>query len=800
MADIDAKLGAAVPGGQMRADLRESPTRRDSANKGPQKYALGMAEVVLVDHKRMLVNLRILSGENVVREAVPISWPGAGRRHFFGSMPEQGDMCVVGWGMLESGSSRRPFIVAWVVPDATLGYDWLPTQPFGPNEFGLSPKLKEQLKGVAGRYRHKLRTMNPGNIVASSSQGSDLVLDESVMLSNRRGNEVRLRDQDQAFIVRSLQQFHAGAGFRAYSGMVQRDANLLPTQMFADTIAWEAARQADETGQAIVDSELEGSEYTKGFLTPDGVFQRDEGDNPLTEVAFPASVDPYDFLKRGLFIDKLGYARGKVTGDAIYGGKSLYRVSISGVNGANDTSSGIFTEHRIEVAHTADGTLPVTEQTDGFDANRLPPGNPEDVDPLGPSADAPFIESVLGTVVGNDPYTEKGRELYGLPLKATIFSGGVRSPGMSSAIGSEIETQAATLFSVRPPITPNAKPTFWSVAKDGRLMASIEGPGKLWSAEIAALAGIRIGAGSEASGRAIQADLDGAFIVHSRRGENSGNIGIELAADGGAVRIFAGGSTTVGGVAARNAPTGQGEGGLPGLILESATNVLLKASKTLTLSATRLDLDKIQELNVLANTGLNFQSGDGISHSSNTHAQSTMGKAEYTFSGPKNGLPTNGAVRDTKIIANPATGFPGGPADQYFLLYGDRIETLLAGNHLTTLVVGNQLYTVGTGSFIATATGSTLALSAAGAVLVGAATTFVAAPGATTIQAGALLSLTGATMALTAAGFAFNSVFGLHSIPPQVPGAVLTDGCINPITGLPFALGGTLGIQTIRVN
>jgi hypothetical protein len=295
-------------------------------------------------------------------------------------------------------------------------------------------------------------------------------------------------------------------------------------------------------------------------------------------------------------------------------------------------------------------------------------------------------------------------------------------------------------------------------------------------------------------------DLDGSLSVTSREGEGSGNFGINLTSEKGAVRLYAGGTTSVGGIAQRNAPAGEGEGGLPGLWLESATNVLVKAGKTLTLSATRLDLDKIQELNVLANSGLNFQSGDGISHSSNSYQQAVMGKAEHTYSGPKGFNPTNGAMRETQFIANPATGFPGGTADKYFLLYGDRAETYTAGNHRSTIAVGNRVYTVGAGTYTATAGGSTVNLSSAGAVLQGAGTAQVIGAGATSITAGALLSLTGATMAFTAAGYAFNSAAGLLSLPPQVPGAVLTDGCIDPLTGFPFAAGGTLGVLALRVN
>ena len=785
--------------GKIRAELGENQNAKASANKGPQKYALGFAQVVRVDHKKLQVDILLLTGETVLKRAVPISWPGAGRRHFFGAMPEPGDMCIVGFGPGESGLRRAPFIMSWVVPGPTTGYDWIPTQPFSTEELGLTPKLAEQLRGVASRYRHKLRTMEPGNVVASSGQGADLILDESATLANRRGNEVRLRDQDQALVVRSLQQFHAGAGFRFYTGMVQRDATLLPTQMFTSILDWSAPRQMTEEGVPAVP--VPSSTVTAGlsYLNPDPVFDREPGDDsPLSEMSFSAEIDPHDFLKRGLFIDSLGYARANPTPDAVYGGKPIFRVSTDGSNGALSTDASVFTEHRVEVSHTTDGTLPVTEQTDGLDADRLPGGSPEDTDPNGVSEAVPFIQSVLGTVVGNDPYTTKGNALYGIPLRPVVFDGQERSPGLVSGLGTPIEQHAATLFSVRPPLTPNASPTFWSVDKRGVLYASLAGPASNWSAEVAFSSGLRIGSGVGPGGQSIQADLDGSLAVNAK-GDNATNWGINLAAPQGAVRLFAGESTTEGGIASRSAPSGEGESNLPGLSLEAATNVLVKAGKTLTLSATRLDLSNVQELNINGNASLNFQSGDGISQSSNTFQQAVMGKSEYTFSGPKGSNPTNGAMREVQFIANPATGFPGGTADKYDLLYGDKVETYTAGNHRSTIAVGNRVYTIGTGTWSATVAPSSLTISQAGINATGPQVAVVAS-GAASITASSTLSLTGATMAITTGALTINSLAGLHSIAPQIPGGILTDGCLNPLTGTPFSVTGTLGIQTLRVN
>jgi len=790
-----------IPVSQMRGDLKENQFKKTTANGGDQTYALSIASVMRVDYEKMEVSLRLETGEPFDKLPIPITFPGAGHRHFFGAMPEPGDICVVGFGMQESGSTRTPFVLAWLPPGTTAGYDWITTQPYLPEESGTTPTLANTMEGILDRIRHKLRHMEPGNIVASSSQGADLVLNESALLSNRRGNEIHLRDQDQAIIVRSLQQFHAGAGFRIYGGMVQRDATFLPKQMFSDGTDWASARQRDGEKVPVPESELGDAPKDPGALTPDAVFDSD--------LKLSAFVSPYEFLKQGSLISPEGTAQGNIASDAIYGGKQFYRVSDTGANAVIDSSADTFTEYRIEVAHTSDGVLPVTEQTDGFDADRLPPASGDDADPLGVSINAPFIEFVLGSVVGNDPFSQKGLAVYGLPLQSSIFSGGVRSPALTTGLGATLGGHAAALLQVKPVVGEGA-PTFWTITKDGRVMSSVPGPGKTWSMEMSLGHGLHLGAGTEDGGQSLVADMDGAIIVRALRGRNADNLGVYLGSDGGAVKIYAGGTLQEGGVAARAAPAGLGEGALPALVLESGTNLLIKAANAITLSASKLNLENIAGISLAASTALDFQSGAGISNSSDTYAQSSTGKSTYNFSGPKGGLITNGPLREETFTGTPATGFIGGTADKYTSFYGDRQETLALGNHETQVLVGTQTYKVGTGIITiaagappSPAIGASTSLDLSPGSMTGrsAVVSFTATGGAAALIGTTNVNLTGATVLLTAPAITFASpVAGTHTPPGGIPGGgILTDGCKDGLTGLPFSTSGTLGVLSIRV-
>lgn len=764
--------------------IKPSPLGKMSANEGPQMYAMGVATVIQVDYEKHELTLRSENGEPF-SHTVPMTYPSAGGRHFLGALPLPGDVALIGYGAAESGKTRQPFVVGWF-PTVTAGHDWWVTQPFSPDEFNLTPKDAVTFEGIANRVRHKMRHMLPGNIVASSSQGADLVLDEGVLLANRRGNEVRLRDQDQAFVVRSLQQFHAGAGFRSYHGIVQRDATLLPTSMFSDGTDWDAPTQLEADGTPLQNSALGADDVAVRRLTPHSVFQRSSdgkrtatfpvGESGTTRNPFAGNLDPYVFLQKGLFIDTNGSRLSQV-GDGVYGGKVMYRVTADGSNAVTDSMADALTEYRIEVAHTSDGTLPVTEQTDGFDAERLPDTQPRLPSALNQSPSAPFIEFVMGSVVGNDPFSMGGRALYGLPLKTTVFSDSVASPSIESGAGHDIGEHAAVLLRVTNPADPSSAPTFWSVTKDGRAKLSVVGPGTDFSAEASFAAGLHVVAGRSPNGESLRFDGAGKIKLRAEKGDLQGR-GVEITS--GATVLIRGG-----GVAGTPIPSGTMSE--PGLTLQSDTDALIKAAGAVIFSAKSINFQDTSVLGFSAAAAMSLRAGDSMSQVSKTRDVTSMGKSTETFSGPKDGLPTNGAVREISITANPATGFVGGTSDKYSNLYGDREETLTAGSHTTTVLIGDATYRVGLGTWSGSAgTNSLLADPSIGVQItasVGSAT-FIAAAGAAEITGSTSASVSsvgpttirGTTVTLTAVG--------------KSTGGIVCGSDIDPVSGKPLALLG----------
>jgi hypothetical protein len=777
-----------------------------SSLAGGKNFPIRHAKVTRVDAKRMVVDLEALSGPSIGADKVPITFANAGRRHFLGAIPEVGDICLVGSAPAESGRSKRFVILGWFVPSTDAGYDWLNVRSHAPNEVGMTPKDQVYLRGVASQTRHKLRQIEKGNIIASSSQGSDLLLTESATLTNRRGNEVILRDQDQALVVRSLQQFHAGAGFRTYSGMIQRDANLLPTQLGRSNKNYASDRQVDEAGDPLPFANLD-AEDGAGFIQPAEIF---EG-----SFIAPPSIDPTSVLQRGMFLDSGGDL--VVGQSATYGGKPMYRVCTDlKSNGVTTDGVGIFTEYRIEVAHTTDGTLPVTEQTDGLDVDRLLKtapasvpgdeggGNPQD--PANKSPNAPMVEFVLGTAVGNDPFGEP--DAYGVPLVAKVGNPD-GSPGTTlrpyEPATDSLGDQLAFLVRSRDPEDPTRE-SFIALSKSGAWLTNFQGEGSAVIQENLRT-GKRSFLGTDKDGTSQTTTAAGTISLSAASGRAADNVGVEITSEGGAVTIFGGGSNTAG---AANGSTNPNDpaNSKTALSLTSAKSTLLEAVDNVVVKGSNIS-NTAGVIDLKSSAAVNINSGDTVSTTTKTLGCTVSGLAEYTYGGPKDGLPTNGGSRTTSFSANPATGSAGGAVDSYSMLFGGREETFTMGKHDTLMKVGSyNVRTMNTSSAGMMSPGAGVLLSTGLSGFDNKVDAGLGGVALTSNLGTAKLSATKGTA--TVSGVAGTTIKSLAKVgvsapyvsvsAPGFPGGVLTDGCLDSITGRPFLTSGTTGCASFRVG
>lgn len=780
-----------------RGELRASTQKAQADLKRGQpdlNYGLGVCKVVNIDYTAFLVTLRTVLGTSKVFERIPVplTFPGAGARHFFGALPEIGDYCVVGWAPQEStdpaGGTKHPIILSWVVPGMLAGQEWLTLSETEADEHEMGPGERAYYAGAYDRIRHKLRHMRPGNIVASSSQGSDLVLDEGVTLANRRGNEIRLRDQDQAFIVRSVQQVHAMAGARIYAGMVQRDATFLPAMMVSDGKLWDGGRQS--TAKVPVHAaNLPPDTNPPGFLTPAKTLQRAPqsaggvGRDLLGEEEY---LDPYIFLRQGGFINDDGFATDdKYRASASYGGKSIYRVmSQNSKNATTQANAPTLTEYRLEITHTSDGQLPVTEQTDGFDADRLPEKDQTQAS-KGLPRNAPFIEWVMGSVVGNDPFTPEGRKKYGLPLVATIFDEGAPNPRLEPAvIASEgsgvtptpLKDQLATLFRMTPPVGEgDSTGSFWGLNKQGQMRAYLGGDPTGNSLEAWLAGGLKLGLGGRFE------FLNNGGLSLGTKGKNS----FQLTSEDGGVRIYGGGPLqSEEGLIESSLGTGRGASDVPSLELEAKTNMRLKAERQILAKAGEFIVNA-NKTRLMGHESMELQARR-TAVTTDTLYQSVSAKAVETYMGPQYAMPSNFPLHERVY----APTIPGVAERVRYGLGASREEIFEAGSHSTHVRIGDMSYKLDAGKWKAEAVTASLEMGVNG--IDGRART-----GNVSLRAEAgAVSMSGLTAAELVAQAGTATVRGLTGVNLSSPGAstdigpVLAAGTREPFTNLPFATWG----------
>lgn len=461
-----------TPTSQVRVDFgSDIAAERQSPSTGWSAWGLGYAKVVSVYPEDMTVVLKTLGeGAPYQREPVRITFPSAGNRSFMGIMPSIGDIAVVGYMAQESsGGSKQPVILAWLPPQPWTGQTWNPMSELSPEEYDLQgQENRDKWEGIYDTVRHKARSLQSGDASISSAQGSDLVLDDSASLRNRRGNEITLRDEDQTFVTRAVASHTALGGVRVQTGPVTRNARILRRQMVSSGVDWASGLQVDSQGKTV--SPEKGSltsktppdtSYPEGYLTPAIPMRKALGST--SNVSGLELPDPYEMLRQGGFIDADGYVVNPDYGQAIYAGKPYWRVT-------SEFSGRVFTEHRTEVQHDHDGTLPVDEQTDGFDRETR----------------SRYIEQVSGTVVCND----QKDPAYGLPLA-------VEHGRLVSAIGKPLGEQVALLTRLTPPQeVGHTEETWWAVSKDGRLTGVVGSPQGSPSVDLTLRQGMRLQSGA----------------------------------------------------------------------------------------------------------------------------------------------------------------------------------------------------------------------------------------------------------------------------------------------------------------
>lgn len=185
-------------------------------DRGTVYHELRIGEVTRVDNERMTIDVQWVTSPGAASLGVypdmMVTSMGWGHRSFMGTLPEKGSLVVCGY--IRIGPDQwMPFPLAYFPKGFENARDFLPLQEYYGDEMDVGDE----------RVRARMRKIYPGEALIQSVQGSEVLVDADILLSNQRANEIILRAADQSILQRALNHLVFGDGVAIRSGMIVRN-------------------------------------------------------------------------------------------------------------------------------------------------------------------------------------------------------------------------------------------------------------------------------------------------------------------------------------------------------------------------------------------------------------------------------------------------------------------------------------------------------------------------------------------------------------------------------------------------
>lgn len=706
---------------------------------------LRIGVITRVDELHMTADVTIITGGRTQREEISLVQGMAGPRSFWGGVPEVNSMVVLGY--VPKSRKLKDALILGYLPSANMA--GLKFDPFSTSDPTTVTSDEADLYNqmFSPTIRTKRLKLRPGNVGGMSSDGAEFILNRNVQLVNRAGDLIELRDAERLLIAQAINFLESSSGVKSQHGPIRRGVCYLPSDIF----------QNNDTTQPLIEApggDQPGNPNPISPTLPTHYFGQS-----ILENLGPGNIgDPTRYANTSGVVNSFFNNFGEFPPVTYSNGRKVFFAStVVNANPENANTPGdMYTEHRIELKHTTDAVQDVLDEIDGFNIATFNP--------------RPYIEHVMGTVVGNDPSNSDGMATYGRVVKPALFDNWNSSqPGQFKmlkctrpvmGLDQEVNFQAgAYLFRISPPQSNDEdNPFAVAVSKQGKTYVNIPGSNvedtfdgtKNVSLEANLGGGLKAYIGKEAlSGESIHVFCEGS--IHFEVGGDTRGKGFTPVYHCSVDETYMGGndsdnnarSTAINGnarmaVTGDNVTTVNGSSHLicDGQITHQGTRVLINA-----ISGYTLNSDSVNQM-ISGQTQLNY------------------------------GL---------LVLENIAAG--------------GKIQTILAGAKITTVVAGAVITNVGGGA-MSDNVGAAYSLVAGGAssTTAGGAITQSAAA-AISATAGAAITMTAALAATVTSGVAASlvapqvllggpaAVLGVaRGIPMYPPGAPSLDW----ITGLPL--------------
>lgn len=747
------------PAGMSR-DMRHPGGPKQASAAGREAFAyLHAGHIVHVDTETMVCSVRLDSMQSE-RQDVPIPAPaGAGPRSWAGCIPEKGTKVLIGWKKFDAAARNfSPYIVEFLTGGTFPAREYEPYMSMPPEDakaaLDLFPELEDDPRYNMGVVRLKARKGYPGDFIASSSGGSDFILDRDVLLTNRAGNELRLRDADQTAVLQTLNEFTSNAAGYYRRGLIKRNAfNIMPDLYPIDDAKTaivspgDAANGVDANGGPLDRSPAYDTLLGFGLIKEDGSANFEEGVSPSGSAGLVDRIYP-----------PVTTADGQRTSYVVQGEHEFSFAS----------TLYAYVEDRTELRHISDGVMAVTEEGDGFQ-----------IDPPFPA----YIEDVKGTVVGNDFHSDAGRPLYRRVLGMRLFTGPDQKAPSDGPVLEAIDTvtrlgvmdavSLARLFKINCPQQGSSNQFVFGITKEGKVMCHIPKT--------------QYGEPAE-RGKSVELNIQGLLKAIIGADESSGNLSIDMRSTGGVnldIGRFNGGPytgssvvlTLHGGI--KRMHNGDSETGI-------ADDVTYNGSASEVGTGSKLStwggnvVSNAGGQNALSGQKMTINAGaGGLVHTvAGDLGTSVLGKTQEQYAQLVTSMYALGKMRMVLSGIDALTMLTG--AITRTLVAGVGItDTVTTGNLIQTVATGNNLINVGTGNLAATVGSGSLVLTCGGGPV------SITSSLAAVITSSVLVSLTTPLTKIGAAvqGFAVAGISG--------PGGPHLDY----ITGIPI-----LGIPTVTIG
>lgn len=740
-------------------NLGPGGARQMSLDNPMAKGYLWIGRIMHVDCETMVCSVRYETGTGE-RQDVPLPAPGGGGpRSWSGNIPEPGTKVLLGWKQY-SNRAFSPYIIQYVTVGTFPAREFEPFSTVDPAEaaeaLSIHPELEDDPHVNLGIVRLKSRKGYCGDFLASASDGAEMVLDRDAYLTNRAGNEIRLRDSDQTFVLQAPNVFESNSAGTYRRGLIRRMAfNLQPDLALAGFDPSEDIFSDWVAGKFNVDGDADLFSGARNLLNQVTVgtlaYENLLGFGLINDDGTPSSFidsDPDD-----LFYPYV------VTSD----GMRISYVVDGEHNASFSDTMHCYVEDRLELRHTHDGVMPVTEEGDGVQIDTTTPI---------------LIEDVRGTVVGNDPHTEAGRQLYKRIMTMNVFTSDDQqgpSPGpefgtidTSQDLNGANTRALARLFRV---FAPEGSNQFaFGISKEGRVFLHVP-------------AGQT---GLDDKGKSI--DMNVAGLIKAIVGADTTRTSLDLKMMGG-VKLDIGAFSDD---ADPDAPELVSvDLNLKGKIRTNyagpgGREALVTGNDVSSTSGSKFEM---VQGSVVRNVG----GGEAVEAFSITHnagmggyKQKCAGDYNNTVLGKTTELyaqlrQSTFALNDVKIViagVDSTTVLLGSIARTVAAGAGI-VDTVTAGNYLASVATGNHIVNVGTGNLVATVGAGNLALTAMG--------------GPVTITASLTATLAAATVANIAAPITKIGLSVAGSAVAGIPGPPSPH--LDYITGLPL-----MGIPTVTIG